>query len=140
MSAAENKTLMQNIFAELAKGNGKPFRDAMAGDFRWTMTGTTPWSRTFEGKTAVLNDLFRPLFAQFADQYTNTASRIIAEDNFVVVECQGRVMTKRGKPYNNTYCYVCRLEGGKLRELVEYFDTQLVAEALEPPLPAQAIG
>lgn len=73
------------------------------------------------------------MFSQFAGRYTNTAHRFIAEDDCVVVECRGRVMTTAGKPYNNTYCYVIRLEGGKLRELTEYLDTALVKEALENP-------
>jgi ketosteroid isomerase-like protein len=52
----------------------------------------------------------------------------------VVVECRGHVMTRSGKPYDNTYCYVCRFGAdGLLHELVEYMDTQLVAEVLEPP-------
>lgn len=133
MSAIENKQLMQKVFAELAKGNGKPFVDSMADDFRWTITGTTPWSKTYDGKQAVLKDLMQPLFSQFADRYTNTAQRFIAEDDYVVVECHGRVTTKSGKPYNNTYCYVCRITGGKMRELTEYLDTQLVATALADP-------
>ena len=133
MSAAENKLLMQQVFAELAKGNGKPFVDSMADDFRWTITGTTPWSKTYDGKRAVLKDLMQPLFSQFADRYINTAERFIAENNYVVVECRGRVTTKAGKPYNNTYCYVCRMGGGKMRELTEYLDTQLVAAALADP-------
>lgn len=133
MSATENKQLMQQIFAELSKGNGKAFRDSLAEDFRWTLTGTTKWSKTYEGKAAVLNDLLRPLFAQFADQYTNTAHRFIAEGEFVVVECRGRVTTKAGKPYNNVYCWVCRIADGKLRELTEYMDTELVARALGSP-------
>jgi ketosteroid isomerase-like protein len=133
MSAAENKQLMQQIFAELSKGNGKAFRDSLAEDFRWTLTGTTKWSKTYEGKQAVLNDLLRPLFAQFADQYTNVAHRFIAEGEYVVVECRGRVTTKAGKPYNNVYCWVCRIAGGKLRELTEYMDTELVARALGSP-------
>lgn len=82
--------------------------------------------------------MLAPLFAQFADQYTNTAQRFIAEDDVVVVECRGRVMTKAGKPYNNRYCWVCRLEDGRLRELVEYMDTELVATALHAPATAQA--
>jgi ketosteroid isomerase-like protein len=41
MGASENKQLMQHIFAELSKGNSKPFVDNMADDFRWTVTGTT---------------------------------------------------------------------------------------------------
>jgi len=133
MSAIENKQLMQKVFAELAKGNGKPFVDSMADDFRWTITGTTPWSKTYDGKQAVLKDLMQPLFSQFANRYTNTAQRFIAEDDYVVVECCGRVTTKAGKPYNNTYCYVCRIFGGKIRELTEYLDTQLVATALADP-------
>lgn len=133
MSAARNKQLMEAIFSELSSGNTKPFRDAMADDFRWTVTGSTRWSGTYRGKHAVLSELFAPLFAQFAGRYTNTADRFIAEGDHVVVECRGRVTTKAGTPYNNTYCYVCRLADGKLRELTEYFDTQLVATALAPP-------
>lgn len=128
-----NRQLMQAIFAELAKGNGKPFIDAMADDFCWILPGQTAWSRRYEGKRAVREELFRPLFAQFGGQYTNHATNIIADGNRVAVECRGQVTTKKGKPYNNTYCYVCRLEGGKLKELVEYLDTQLVDTALDAP-------
>ncbi|HQR97485.1 MULTISPECIES: nuclear transport factor 2 family protein [unclassified Polaromonas] len=128
-----NKQLMQAIFAELAQGNGRPFVDAMADDFCWILPGRTAWSRRYEGKQAVRDELLRPLFAQFADTYTNQATRFIAEGDMVVVECCGQVNTKKGKPYNNTYCYVCRFEGGQLRELVEYLDTQLVDAALDAP-------
>jgi uncharacterized protein len=130
MSAAENKQLMQNIFSELSKGNGKPFVESLADDFCWTITGSTKWSRTYRGKQEVIAELLRPLFAQFADQYTNTAHRFIAEDDYVVVECRGRVTTKSGTPYNNTYCWVCRVADGKLQELTEYLDTELVTAAL----------
>jgi len=128
MSAAENKQLFQQIFSELAKGNSKPFVDSWADDFCWTVTGNTKWSRTYRGKHTVLKELMGPLFSNFADQYRNTAQRMIAEDDYLVVECRGQVTTKSGKPYNNTYCYVCRLQDGKLKELTEYFDTQLVVE------------
>ena len=130
MAAAENKQLMQNIFSELSKGNGKPFVESLADDFCWTITGSTKWSRTYRGKQAVLNELLKPLFAQFADQYTNTAHRFIAEDDYVVVECRGRFTTKAGAPYNNTYCWICRIADGKLQELTEYMDTELVTAAL----------
>jgi len=130
MGAAENKQLMQNIFSELSKGNGKPFVESLADDICWTIIGSTKWSRTYRGKEAVLTELLRPLFAQFADQYTNTAHRFIAEDDYVVVECRGRVTTKSGTPYINTYCWVCRVADGKLRELTEYLDTELVTAAL----------
>ena len=130
MSAAENKPLLQNIFSELSKGIGVPFVESLADDICWTIIGSTKWSGTYRGKQAVLNELLKPLFSQFADQYTNTAHRFIAEDDYVVVECRGRVTTKSGAPYNNTYCWICRVADGKLQELTEYLDTELVTAAL----------
>lgn len=131
MNAAQNKQLMQQIFAELAEGNGRPFVDSLADDFCWTIIGTTKWSKTYRGKQAVLDELFAPLFSNFADQYRNTAHNFIAEGDQVVVECRGQVMTRKGVPYNNTYCYVCRLSAGKLTGLTEYLDTELVTAALD---------
>lgn len=130
MNATQNKAIMQEAFAGLAKGNGKPFVDLMADDFCWTIPGTTKWSKTYRGKQAVLADLMKPLFAQFANQYTNIAQRILADGDYVVVECRGNVTTKTGKPYANEYCYVIRMADGKMRELKEYLDTELVAAAL----------
>ena len=72
-----NKQLMQDIFAELAKGNGKPFVDSMADDFRWIIPGTSSWSRTWSGKRAVLDELMRPLFARFADTYRRLRQGIV---------------------------------------------------------------
>lgn len=124
---------MQHAFEHLAQGNGRPFADLMADDFRWTITGTTAWSRTYEGKEAVTRQLLQPLLAQFADRYRNTAQRFIAEGEWVVIQCRGNVTTKRGQRYDNEYCYLCRLADGKLRELIEYGDTQLVSTVLDPP-------
>ena len=125
-----NKQLMQHIFDELARGNGRPFIDSLADDVCWTMIGSTAWSGTYRGKQAVRETLLKPLFAKFADTYTNTALRIIAEDDHVVVECRGRVTTKAGEPYCNTYCWVCRLADGQLKSLTEYMDTELVTRTL----------
>ena len=131
--SADNKTVMQHIFAELSKGNRKPFAEAMAEDFCWTIAGSSTWGRTWEGKEAVLNQLMKPLFARFANTYTCTAHRMIAEGDYVVVEARGNVMTRSGRAYNNNYCYVCRLREGKLVELIEYMDTEMAAAVLGPP-------
>ena len=130
MGAAENKRLMQDIFAELSKGNSRPFVESMADDFRWTVTGTTKWSKTYEGKQAVLTELFGALGARIDGKIRTSAQRFIAEDDHVVVEARGNNMTRTGKPYNNSYCFVFRIAEGKLRELTEYLDTELVTAAL----------
>lgn len=126
MSAAANKELMREIYDELSKGNRMPFRNAMAEDFRWIMKGNTAWSRTYEGRDAVRTKLLQPLFAQFGNDYRNKALRILADGDHVVVECEGSVTTKSGKPYNNQYCLIFRLENGRIKEMTEYLDTALV--------------
>jgi len=133
MSASDNKRIMQGVFDQLARGNGKPFGELMAEDFCWTITGTTPWSRSYRGRQAVYRELLEPLYSQFAGRYTNTAQRILADGDHVVVECRGQVTTRAGKPYNNTYCFVIRMEQGRMKELTEYLDTGLVSAALEAP-------
>jgi ketosteroid isomerase-like protein len=132
MSARENKRIMEHAMEALAQGDGKPFIELMGDNVTWTITGGS-WARSWRGKDAVRRDLFAPLFAQFDGPYTSQATRIIADDDIVVVECRGRVRTKRGQDYNNAYCYVCRFEAGKFVELTEYMDTALVDRVLTPP-------
>jgi ketosteroid isomerase-like protein len=134
MSATGNKRLMQEIFTGLAAGDSRLFIERMADDVRWTITGTTRWSKTYDGKQAVLNDLLKPLRDFIDGRIRLTAQRIIAEDDLVVVEARGtNNTTKAGMPYNNAYCYVFRFEDGKVKELTEYLDTELVATALREP-------
>jgi len=126
MSTAENKRLMQEIFAELAKGNSDALVNALADDVAWHVTGTTKFSRIYRGKASLLNDLVLPLFSQFEDQYKNFGDRFIADGEYVAVECRGEATTKAGLPYNNTYCFIFRIENGKIKEVTEYMDTHLV--------------
>ena len=129
----ENKQLLQHVFAELAAGNAQPFTDILSDQVRWTIRGTTAWSRTFVGKAAVIAELLTPLRARIDGRIQVTADRFIAEDDFVVVEAHGRSTTRQGQPYNNSYCWIYRLTNGRVMELTEYLDTALVAEALGDP-------
>ena len=133
MNTIDNKALVQRIHDELDTGNGQVFVDSLADDASWKLEGSTAWSRTYRGKKAIREELLNPLFAQFAGPYVSKTERIIAEGDRVVVLFSGDVPTKAGKRYNNRYCYVYRLEGGKVKELTEYFDTALVQEALQAP-------
>lgn len=131
MTTAENKQLMQSVFAAMAEGNSRPWVEAMAEDLSWTVIGHNAWSRTYQGKQAVLTELLAPLSASIEGRVKVSPLRFIAENDFVVVEARGNNnTTKSGKPYNNTYCFVIRMVEGKIGEITEYMDTELVTEAL----------
>ena len=79
MGAAENKEIVRNIFAELSKGNGQAFLDALADDIRFTIIGTSKWSGTFNGKQELTSRLLGPLSAQLEGGLTITPDNFIAE-------------------------------------------------------------
>jgi uncharacterized protein len=133
MSTIHNKRLLQHIYAELEQGNSRPFVEAMADGFRWVIAGDSCWSRTYEGKQAVLNDLFPKLRATLANRVLTRATRFIADGDLVVVEARGNNTTRTGVPYNNSYCMIYTVLDGKLHEMVEYMDTDLAIRALGDP-------
>ncbi len=126
MDAVDNKQLVRQLYAELSKGNTKSFIDCLAEDIRWTVIGTTKFSGTIEGKQNVVNKLFDRVAAQLNGPTKTTIKNLIAEGEYVVVESSGRVVTTTGKPYNNTYCEIFRLAGGKVKEVTVYLDTALI--------------
>lgn len=128
MSEAGNKQLMQNIFAEMARGNLNPFMDAMDEDTVWTWMGTGQWSHTFEGKESVANELLASVKETLKPPYQVIPHHFIADGDFVVIEHSGKNTTPDGRPYNNKYCWACRFSEGKLRELRGYMDTELITK------------
>ena len=68
--------------------------------------------------------------SKIAGRIKMTGDRFIAEGDSVVVEARGSNTTRTGKTYNNRYCFVFRLSGGKLQEVTEYLDTELLVTAL----------
>src|SRR5215472_5972737 len=130
MDTASNRQLVQDIFAELALGNSRPLVESMADDFCWTVTGSNRWSGMYKGKQAVLEGIMAQLRSRIEGRIKIIAHRFIAEGDIVVVEARGDNKTKAGKPYNNSYCFVIRLADGKLKEIIEYMDTELVTATM----------
>ena len=134
MGTAENKKLLQDIFSQLSQGSSNLLIESMDDSFRWTVTGHTKWSKTYEGKQTVLKELMGALQTALDGRIRVTANRFVAEGDLVAVEAKGNNTTKTGKPYNNSYCFIFRVAAGKLQEVTEYMDTQLVVEALSDVL------
>jgi len=129
MGAAENKALIQNMFAELSKGNAQAFLNNMADDVKFTIIGTTKYSGTCNGKQELISKVLQPLTAQLEGGLTITPENFIADGDYVAMQARGKSNTKSGGTYNNTYCQVFRIANGKVQEVTEYLDTELVTKA-----------
>lgn len=75
MSAAENKQLMQEIFARVAEGDGSLFVEHLADDVVIRVSGQYSWSQTFKGKEAALRDSARIALNQPREQHVLPAPR-----------------------------------------------------------------
>ena len=127
MGAAENKEVIRKMGE--AKGLDAMLA-TMSDDVRWTIIGNTKWSGTMNGKQEIVNRLLKPIFAELETPGSNTTDNVIAEGDYVVVQSHGSGRkTKLGKPYNNTYCIVYKVGDGKIREITEYCDTELITAA-----------
>src|SRR5262245_38851421 len=104
-----NRELITGIFAELAKGNVQPYRDALSDNVVWQNPGQSIWSRTWKGKSAVLDELLASVREQLVERVRLTVKRILADEDTVVVEASGQATTRTGKPYNNQYCMVYKI-------------------------------
>ena len=125
----ENIEQVRRIMDALVRANDRrPLFDAMAEDVTWRWMGVSQWSKTFEGKRKVLDELFGGVDATLSDSSSGQVHEIIAGGDHVVVEHAGRSETPDGRQYNNNYCWVFAFRDGLIREVREYMDTQLVTE------------
>jgi ketosteroid isomerase-like protein len=122
MGVEENKSVVQKI------NNGElDLTEYLAEDVVWTIPGY----KSFHGKQEVIQELFMPYMNLMESIGRVVIKNIIAEDDQVVVEtiAEDRI-TKKGKPYNNTYCMIYRFADEKIAQITEYSDTAMAKEVL----------
>ena len=129
-----NKQILQTIFEATARGDGRPYRDALADDVTFTVVASNAWARTYAGKASVLKDLLIPVGGNFTGPNQVSAHNFLADGDTVVVEGRNHSVTKAGPAYPQQYCWIIRMRDGKMVEVKEYADTALVDRVLTPPV------
>ena len=132
MSAAANKKLVQQVFADSANRSGTTFADNLAEDASWIVTGQYSWSHEFKGRDAIQTGLMGHFRSFFAERPRTVAFNFIADGDYVAVEARGDNVTKTGQRYDNQYCLVFKIENGKIKQIKEYCDSTLVERVLGP--------
>ena len=132
MSAAANKKLVQQVFADSANRSGTTFADNLAEDASWIVTGQYSWSHEFKGRDAIQTGLMGHFRSFFAERPRTVAFNFIADGDYVTVEARGDNVTKTGQRYDNQYCLVFKIDNGKIKQIKEYCDSTLVERVLGP--------
>ena len=129
MSATKNKKVIETAFTAWSQGDGMALFNLIADNVNWTITGSSPISGTYTTKHDFIEKALKLQREHLAGPPVAHVHKVIAEDDWVVVQWEGRATTKTGMPYNNQYCYVLEVADGKIIRGTTYWDTELVNRA-----------
>ena len=130
MAATANKELIQSAFDAWA-GGGAEFFGLLSEDAQWTITGTSALAGTYTSRSQFLAKAIGPISARLSQPITPTVHSIVAEGDWVVVLWRGHTLALDGQPYDNTYSWHMRIQGGLIVEVIAFFDTPTLNELLE---------
>jgi uncharacterized protein len=125
-----NKEIIAAAFDKMADGDPSLYLDVMSDDIRYELVGENSWGRIYQGKKEFREELGRPLMSKVEPPLRMKVTRLFSDGDHVILEAVGDNRTRDGRPYNNRYCMIIRMAGGKMIELTEYADTDLIVRAL----------
>ena len=125
-----NKQVMREMFRGAVGGRRRGVPGPTGDDEQWTIHDTTKYSGLYDGKADAANRLLGRLGQQLAGGLTVVVDDMVAEGDTVVGRGRGLSRTTNGVDYNNEYCWWYRIVDGKVVEITEYLDTDLVTTVL----------
>jgi ketosteroid isomerase-like protein len=128
MSAVENKKLVEDAFGMWVRGDRAAFDNLLGDDLHWTVIGNSPVSGRYNSKREFLEGASARMNEKLATTIKPTLRHVIADGDMVALVFNGDGTGKNGTVYHQTYCWVLRLEGGKVREGTAYLDTELITK------------
>lgn len=128
MSIETNKQIVRDAYGAINRGDVEAFMTLLADDVEWYFIGSHRFAGTIKGKDNVLNDVIGTLGAILSSPLQLEIKQLVAEGDKVVAEMQGTSRSAEGKEYNNIYAIILTLRDGKIKEMREYLDTELITE------------
>jgi uncharacterized protein len=126
----QNKKLIQEGFDRWASNQGS-FFDLLSDDIEWTITGTSPISKTYTSRKQFLDEAIAPLSARLSKQITPKVRALYADGDTVIALWDGTAIAKDGKPYNNTYSWYMTIKNDRIVKAIAFFDTLELADIWE---------
>lgn len=104
-----NKAILEEANAAIAKGNNEGFLSFCSDDTEWTFVG----DKTLKGKEAVR----QWMVTTYTEPPKFTVVNLIAEGDFVTALGDITMKDEDGKAAHYSYCDIWRFRGGKMVEL-----------------------
>lgn len=129
VKVTENQKIVQQWFDFIEAGDAEAAFALFAEDIVYDLKGTTPVSGVYTGLDNIVSEFFVPWRKQIDGELVVHVSELIGEGERVVALGKGTARTVFAKDYNNDYCFVFTVQGGKICRVEEYLDTALIETA-----------
>jgi nitroreductase/ketosteroid isomerase-like protein len=126
-----NKYLVESWFDAWSKGDRSPLFGSISDDVRWTVVGTCPGAGTYQSKASFLSESSGPVQSMLKSPAWPQVDEVLTSGDTVIVRWRGSTETKLGGTYRNSYCWLLRLQGGIVTEIISYLDTLAVMRLYE---------
>ena len=103
------------------------FFDLLADDVTWVVSGRSPVSGIYKGKTDFLERAVKPITAQLKTRIVPELISLTADESYVWLHWKGAAVTLKGASYENTYIWKLGLTNGKITNAVAFLDTYELA-------------
>ncbi|MET1056695.1 MAG: nuclear transport factor 2 family protein [Pedobacter sp.] len=116
-----NKEAIRLGFEKWTAGTGS-FFDLLHDDMVWTITGSTPLSKTYNGKKEFIDQVIDPLNQRLSKKIVPTVRGIYGDGDMVIAHWDGVATAKDGKPYLSSYSWYMQMDKGKIVRVTAFLD------------------
>lgn len=133
----QNKQVVLNFINAMGKGDAEEAAPCLAPDAFTLAKGFGKFAGVRQHDLILATiSAFRKLVP---DGMQPVIQSVTAEGDRVVVEFEGNATLSNGASYCNQYCMVFTLQGGRIKQVSEYFCTILADEVLFPLVAAEGL-
>ena len=120
-----NREIIRQAFEAWRQGTS-PITDVFAPGMVWRIEGHSAAAREYRGTQQFVDEVLAPFGARFAggEPFRPVTIRgVYADGDTVVVIWDGRGVANDGRPYENSYAWIMKLDNGKVVDGTAFFDS-----------------
>lgn len=120
-----NRNIIRQAFDGWQQGTGS-VADVFAPGMVWRIEGHSVASREYGSKQQFIDEVLTPFGARFtaSEPFRPVTIRAVyADGDTVIVIWDGRGIASDGQPYENSYAWIMKLDGGKVIDGTAFYDS-----------------
>lgn len=128
LSSEKAREFLADLFQRVESGDYTPLLEALSENLTWTVTGSSPISRVYQGKDDYVQNCYGALDQRLETWPGARVERLVVDGDWAVVFFQGvGGVDKNGTDYSMQYCWAMHVVGEQIDEVIGFYDGNKVS-------------